>query len=66
MNKPIYIGEGILGQIKNFDYSYPNTVTKESVFNCQMDMFKEFYERYPYAVKWNYEKFLREILDSHD
>ncbi len=66
MNNPIYVGDGILEQIKNFSYSYPIIVTKESVFNTGMDMFKEFYEKYPYAVKWDYEKFLREILDYHD
>ena len=63
MNDPIYIGNGILEQIKNFDYVYPVTITKESVFKFWMDSFKEFYEEYPYAVKWDYEKFLREILD---
>lgn len=26
-------------------------------------MHKEFYEEYPYALKWDYEKFIREILD---
>lgn len=62
MDNPIYIGNGILEQIKNFGYSYPNTITKESVFNCWMDMFKEFYEEYPYAAKWDYEEFIREIL----
>lgn len=36
MDKPIYIGDGILEQIKNFGYSYPNTITKESVFNYWM------------------------------
>ena len=27
----IYLGNGILEQIENFGYSYPNTITKESV-----------------------------------
>ena len=63
MDKPIYIGNGILEQIKNFGYSYQyTTITKESVFNCWMDMFKDFYEKYPYAAKWDYEEFIREIL----
>jgi CO dehydrogenase/acetyl-CoA synthase epsilon subunit len=31
MDNSIYIGNGILEQIKSFGYSYPNTVTKESV-----------------------------------
>ena len=67
MNNPIYIGNGILEQIKNFNHSYyPNTITKEYVFNCWMNMFKEFYEEYPYAVKWDYEKFIREILDYYE
>ena len=64
MNNPIYIGDGILEQSKNF--SYPNTITKESVFNYWMNSFKEFYEEYPYAIKWDYEKFLRELLDYAD
>ena len=66
MNNPIYVGNGILEQIKNFGYSYPNTITKESVFNYWMDSFKEFYEEYPYAIGWNYEEFIREILDYYD
>lgn len=66
MDNPIYIGNGILEQIKNFGYSYPNTITKESVFNYWMDHFKEFYEEYPDAVKWDYEKFLRELLNYAD
>ncbi len=66
MDDPIYIGNGILEQIKNFGYSYPNTITKESVFNYWMNRFKEFYEEYPYAAKWNYEKFIREILDYYE
>ena len=66
MDNLIYIGNGILEQIKNVSYSYPNTITKESVFNTWMDSFKEFYKEYPYAVKWDYEKFIREILDYVD
>lgn len=66
MDNPIYVGDGILEQIKNFGYSYPNTITIESVFNYWMDSFKEYYEEYPYAVKWDYEKFLRELLDYAD
>ena len=66
MDDPIYIGNGILGQIKNFSYSYPNTITKKSVFDCWMQEFKEFYKEYPYAAKWDYEGFIREILDYHD
>lgn len=66
MDYPIYVGNGILEQIKSFGYSYPNTVTKEDVFNYWMDSFKEFYEKNPYAAKWDYEKFIREILDYVD
>ena len=66
MHDPIYVGNGILDQIKNSNYNYLKTITKESVFNCWMDMFKDFYKEYPYAVEWDYEKFLREILDYYD
>ena len=66
MNNSIYLGNGILDQIKNFSYSYPNTITKEFLFNYWMDNFKEFYEEHPYAVEWDYEGFLREILDYAD
>jgi hypothetical protein len=66
MDNPIYIGNGILEQIKDFNYTYNYTITKESVFNYWMDSFKEFYKEYPYAVKWDYEKSLREILDYYD
>jgi len=66
MNNLIYIGKGISEQIKNFSYSYPNTVTKESVFNYWMGNFKEFYEKYPYAAKWDYEGFIREILGYYE
>ena len=66
MDDPIYIGNGILDHIKNSDYNHLKTITKESVFNCWMDMFKDFYKEYPYAVEWDYEKFLREILDYYD
>lgn len=66
MNNPIYVSNGILEQIKNFAYSYPDTITKESVFNYWMQEFKEFYEKYPYAAEWDYEKFLREMLDYYE
>ena len=65
MDKPIYIGKGILAQIKEIN-TFNIVITKKSVFNCWMDMFKDFYEEYPYALKWDYEKFLREILDYYD
>lgn len=66
MDNPIYVGEGILEQVKNFSYSYPDTITKESVFNYWMDSFKEFYEKYPDAVKLDYEEFIREILGYYE
>ena len=66
MDEPIKIGNGILEQIKNFSHTFQYTITKESVFNYWMDSFKEFYEEYPYAVKWDYEKFIREILDYYE
>jgi len=66
MNNPIYIGNGILEQIKDFGYSRPYTITKETIFNYWMDSFKKLYEEYPYAVEWDYEKSLREILDYYD
>ena len=66
MDEPIYIGNGILEQIKNFSYSYLSTITKESVFDYWMQEFKEFYEKYPYAAKWDYEEFIREILNYYE
>ena len=66
MDKPIYIGNGILEQIKNFGYSYSSTITKESVFNYWMQEFKDFYEMYPYALKWDYEKSIREVLNYYE
>jgi hypothetical protein len=66
MNDPIYIGNGILDQIKIKNSTYRKVITKKETFNTWMKMFEEFYEEYPYAVKWDYEKFIREILDYHD
>ena len=65
MDKPIEIGKGILNQIKQ-DYYYTGILTKKGVFNYWMQEFKDFYEEYPYAIKWNYEKSIREILDYYD
>lgn len=31
-----------------------------------MQEFKDFYKEYPYAVKWDYEKSIREILDYYE
>lgn len=65
MDKPIKIGKGILNQIKQ-DYYYTGILTKKGVFNYWMQMFKEFYEKYPHAIKWDYEKFIRETLDYYE
>lgn len=65
MDEPIKIGKGILNQIKQ-DYYYTGILTKKGVFNYWMQIFKEFYEKYPYALKWDYEKSIREILDYYD
>lgn len=64
-NNPIYIGNGIWDQIKHPHY-FTGTITKKGVFEQGMQMFKEFYEKYQYAIKWDYEKFLREILDYYE
>lgn len=61
MDEPIYIGDGILKQIKH-PYYITGTITKKEVFEQWMQMYKEFYEKYPYAAKWDYEEFIREIL----
>jgi len=64
-SKLIYAGKGIIEQIKNINCtSY--TITKKKVFDYWMQLHKEFYEAYPYAVKWDYEKFIREILDYYE
>lgn len=62
MDDPIYIGNGIMDQIKD-SYHIDYTITKKKVLDYLMQCYKEFYEEYPYAVKWDYEKFLKEILD---
>lgn len=61
----IYIGDGILNQIQNL-YYYDSVITKEKVFNEFIRINKEFYERYPYSIKWDYEGFIRDILDYYD
>ena len=61
----IKIENGILNQIKH-PYYYKNTITKKDVFEFMMEIYKEFYETYPYALKWDYEKFIREILDYYE
>ena len=64
-NKPIYIGDGIMEQIKHLYYII-GTITKKGVFEQWMQMYKEFYEKYPYAIKWDYEEFIRKILDYYE
>ena len=65
MDKPIKIGNGILEQIKH-SYYITRTITKKELFKQWMQMYKEFYEKYPYALKWDYEKSIREILDYYE
>ena len=65
MAKPIKIENGILEQIKH-PYYITGTITKKGVFDYWMQEFKDFYEEYPYAIKRDYEKSIREILDYND
>ena len=58
----IKIGNGILDQIKG-DFYYTGILNKEEVFNFYIDLMGDFYKKYPYAVKWDYKKFIKEILD---
>lgn len=58
----IKVGEGILNQIKQ-DYYFTGILTKEGVYNYWIDLCKEFCKKYPYAIKWDYEKFIKEMLD---
>lgn len=58
----IKIGNGILDQIKQ-DYYYIGILTKQGVYNYWIDLMEDFYKKYPYAIKWDYEKFIKEILD---
>lgn len=59
MDESIKIGNGILNQIEK-DYYYTGILTKKEVFNFYMDLMEDFYKKY--AIKWDYEKFIREIL----
>ena len=65
MDEPIKIGNGILSQIEK-DYYYTGILTKKGVFNFYMDLMKDFYKKYPYAIKWDYEKSIREILNYYE
>lgn len=62
MDEPIKIGKGILGWVKETP-TFAESITKKEVFDYWMQDFKDFYKRYPYAAKWDYEEFIREILD---
>ena len=65
MDKPIEVGNGILEQIKH-PYYITGTITKKELFKDMMKLYKDFYKEYPYALKWNYEKSIREILDYYE
>lgn len=65
MDEPIKIGKGILEQIKETSI-FTGPITKKGVFDYWMQEFKDFYERYSYAIEWDYEEFFREILDYYD
>ena len=65
MDEPIKIGKGILEQIKETS-TFTGLITKKVIFDYWIQEFKDFYERYPYAIEWDYEEFLREILDYAD
>ena len=65
MAEPIKIGNGILDQIKHPHY-YTGVITKKGLFKDMMQMYKEFYEKYPWALKWDYEKAIRELLDYYE
>ena len=65
MDEPIKIGNGILEWVEKTHY-ITGPVTKKDVFDFWMQEFKDFYERYPYAIEWDYEEFIREILDYYE
>ena len=65
MDKPIYIGKGISEWIKETHY-ITGPITKKGVFDFWIQEFKDFYKRYQYVAKWDYEKFIREILDYYN
>ena len=65
MNKPIKIGDGIIEQIEH-PYYITGTITKKGMFEYWIQEFKDFYKEYPYAIKWDYEKSIREILDYYE
>lgn len=58
----IKIGKGILNQIKQ-DYYFTGILNKKEVYNYWIDLMEDFYKEYPYAIKWDYKKFIKEMLD---
>ena len=65
MNDPIKIGNGILEQIEH-PYYITGIISKKGLFKQLIQMYKDFYKEYPYALKWDYEGFIRKILDYYD
>ena len=65
MDNPVKVGKGILEQIKH-PYYITGIITKKGVFEDMMKLYEDFYKKYPYALKWDYERFIREILDYYD
>lgn len=61
----IKVGNGIFDQM-NKVYCIKGPITKKEVFEASMQLNKDFYKEYPYAIKWDYEKFLREMLDYYE
>lgn len=59
------IRNGILEQIEH-PYYITETITKKGLFEDWIKLYKDFYKEYPYAIKWDYEKSIREILDYYD
>ncbi|MEE3343940.1 MAG: hypothetical protein VZS44_07620 [Bacilli bacterium] len=65
MDEPIYIGNGIMEQIKH-PYYITGTISKKGLFEQWMQSYKDFCKEYPYATKRDYEEFIREILDYYE
>ena len=65
MAEQIKVGNGIFDQM-NKVYLIKGPMTKKEVFEASMQLNKDFYKEYPYAIKWDYEKFIREILNYYD
>lgn len=65
MAEKIKIGNGILEQIKH-PYYITGVITKKGLFKDLMQMYKEYYGDNPYTLEWDYEKFIREMLDYYE